>query len=114
MGTMAARKKGSRRIVVEGVEYLWRVPRRPSSGAWDGTSGFTVTVQLSQGSGSVLALFSQTKHPTLERIWCTPTHSILPSHIAASIRQALEAGWKPSESKGSFGLALATPDKPNA
>ena len=65
---MAAPKKDSRRIVVDGVEYIWRVPRRSASGASDGTTGYTVTVQLASRRGSVLSLSSYRMHPTIEQL----------------------------------------------
>ena len=106
---MAVRKKGSRRIVVDGVEYLWRVPRRPSSGAWDGNSGFTVTVQRADRTGSVLALCSKHQHPIMARMWGSTVVSVLPSQVAAAIRQALVAGWQPGELGCDFGLTLQAP-----
>jgi hypothetical protein len=111
---MAAPKKGSRRIVVDGVEYLWRVPRRPASGSSDGTGGYTVTVQLAAGRGSVLTLSSHRMHPAIEQSWGLPVTSVLPSHVAATIRQALDAGWKPTDPASAFGSALSAPSEPPA
>jgi len=103
---MTVRKKGSRRIVVDGVEYLWRFPRRPASGAWDGTSGFTVAIQRADRTGSVLALCIARPHPTIIRLWGSSVFSLLPSQVAAAIRQALEAGWQPGELGSDFGLTV--------
>ena len=32
---MAVRKTGMRRIVVDGIDYVWKFPRRPSHFDWD-------------------------------------------------------------------------------
>src|SRR5262245_37740363 len=103
---MGARKKGSRRIVVDGVVYLWRVPRRPASGAWDGNSGFTVTVQREDHGGSVLALTVRHQHPAIACVWGNPPVSILQSQVAVAIRQALAEGWQPSEKGAAVRMAL--------
>ncbi len=103
---MAVRKKGSRRITVDGVEYIWRVPRRPSRMAWDGNIGFIVTVQRVDRIGSVLALCSDHRHPTVARVWGSQVVSVLPSQVADGIRQALAAGWQPGSPGGDFGLTL--------
>lgn len=102
---MAARKKGSRRIAVDGVEYVWRFPRRPSSGAWDGNSAFVVTVQLADRTGSVLCLYPEHRHPTLARLFGSTIAAVTPSQIAAAVQRALDAGWRPAEGR-EFGIDL--------
>jgi len=103
---MAVRKTGSRRIVVDGVVYLWRVPRRPTRAAWDGNTGLTVTVQQAGCAGSVLALCSPRRHPTVARVFGSPVVSVRPSQVATAIRQALELGWEPTRRGLDFGLTL--------
>lgn len=103
---MTAPRKGSRRIVVDGETYLWRVPRRPSSGAWDGNCGYTITVQRADRRGSVLAVSVPRKHPAIARLWGEKIDSVFPSHIAAAIAQALHAGWNPRDHQPNFGVTL--------
>ncbi|WP_298868981.1 hypothetical protein [uncultured Gimesia sp.] len=108
---MTAPKKGSRRIIVDEATYVWRVPRRPSSGSFDGNSGYTVTVQLADRSGSTLAIVVAQKHPTLAQLWGEPANPILPSHVAAAIRRAISRGWEPSDRNSLFAESLDFSDK---
>jgi hypothetical protein len=94
---MAFRKTGSRRIVVDGVAYLWRFNHRPSRGAWDGFTGCTVTVQQTDRIGSVLSIRYAEQHPTVAAVWGTPILSVRPSHVASAIRRAKAAGWRSNE-----------------
>jgi hypothetical protein len=65
---MAMRKTGSRRIVVDGVGFLWRAPHRPTRYDWDGNTGFTVTVQAEGRRGAVLSIHFGHRHPKIARI----------------------------------------------
>lgn len=108
---MTAPQKGSRKITVDETTYIWRVPRRPSSGAHDGTSGYTVTVQLEDCTGSMLAINVAQKHPKLAQEWGEPVNPILPSHIAAAIRRAISRGWKPTDRNSQFEEGLDLSDQ---
>ena len=101
---MAVRKTGSRRIVVDGGTYLWRAPRRPGRMDWDGNTGFTVTVQGEDRCGSVLAIHFPQRHPTVARVWGSPVVSVVPSMVAAAIRWAIAAGWRPAERGPGFAV----------
>lgn len=105
---MTVRRVGSRRIMVDGVEYLWRFRHRPHRMDWDGDTGFVVTVQRVERTGSVLILCSGHRHPTVARLWGSPVVSVLPSEVAAAIKQALSAGWRSEVRGANFSLALST------
>ncbi|HEX4609197.1 MAG TPA: hypothetical protein VH092_13425 [Urbifossiella sp.] len=89
---MAMRKVDSRHIVVDGVAFLWRAPRRPTRYDWDGNTGFAVTVQGADRCGSVLSVHFRHRHPKVAQVWGSPVVSVIPSQVAAAIRRAIEAG----------------------
>ena len=107
---MSVRKKGSRRIVVDGAVYLWRIRRRPTRMDWELNSGFIITVQDENRTGSVLSISSQRPRPTVVSAWGLPVVSVLPSHVATAIRQALAEGWQPAEQDSNFGVTLRAGD----
>ena len=103
---MTIKKKGFRRIVVDGVTYLWRFPRRPTNLEWDGNLAFTVIVQHVDRTGSVLSLSFGHRHPTVARVWGSPVISVTPSDVASGIRQALIEGWYPNEADSDYSLSV--------
>jgi hypothetical protein len=84
---MALPRKGSRRIVVEGVAYRW-------FGTWD-----ALRVQHEEQPGALLIV-------PLGRTWLAPPP--MPSEVADLIRQGLQRGWRPTEA----GPALTLPQPP--
>jgi hypothetical protein len=101
---MAIRKTGSRRIVVDGVAYRWRVRHKPTymQGAY--ADGFVVSIEIAEDPGQVL-LASAGARPDnwLER----PGAAVTPARVAATIRAALTVGWKPTEPGSVFYIALS-------
>jgi hypothetical protein len=102
---VAMRKIGCRRIVVYGVAYLWRAPRRPGRMDWDGNTAFTVTVQGEDRRGSALSIHFPQRHPAVARVWGSPIVSVVTSQVAAAIRRAIAAGWLPAEQGSGFAVA---------
>ena len=95
---MAIPKKGSRKIVVDEVEYRWMVRSKPtySQGAFG--DDMTAAVQLSKSPGAVLSI-------TFPWMRCdnwigNPEVPVTPKDIEACIRAALSEGWQ-SDVKGS-------------
>ena len=98
---MATRKAGSRRIVVDGVAYRWRIRRRATFFQTDyGIGRLHVAVQLAGDPKSVFVLRTDRPHPadysTREVV------PVLPSDIADWIRKAIHLGWSPSENGPTF------------
>jgi hypothetical protein len=90
---VAVRKKGSRRIVVDGVVYLWRFPRRQTQSQEDGWPGLAVTAnRVDCPRGSLLIAFPQRFHLS-GPVGQIPPRPVVPSDVAAGIRAALAAGW---------------------
>ncbi|MFI9201233.1 hypothetical protein [Streptomyces sp. NPDC053048] len=95
---MALPKKGSRRIVVDGVPYRWRVRGRPTYDQGMGWSPLTYAVEKAESPGTMLVVRTSQTHPSnwLDR----QTTSVLPSHVATAIQNARTQGWIP-EAPGS-------------
>src|SRR5579862_9144893 len=88
---MAIPKKGSRRIVVDGVTYRWRIRKRGPIGQVDYTSRMSMAVEREGCKGAVLEL--SLPHPRSTWIASGPWE-VLPSHVARYIRGAIQAGWQ--------------------
>jgi hypothetical protein len=98
---MATRKVGSRRLVVDGIGYRWRIRHRATNFQADYGSGtLHVAVELADHPGTVLVLDTDRRHPADwdER----PIIPVLPSDVATWIRAALRAGWDPAAAGGPF------------
>lgn len=91
---MAVRKIGMPRLVVDGVEYLWKFPRRPSPSDWDCRGGCAAVVQLAGRGGSVLLVRFPHHHPSVASVAGFPVVPVLPSRVAGAIRRAVAAGWR--------------------
>ena len=93
---MATRRTGSRRLVVDGVAYRWRIRKRATYSQTDyGSSTLHIAVELAEQSGTVLVLYTDLLHPAG---WggTRQVVQIRPSDVTDWVRQALIAGWIPS------------------
>ncbi|MEU3189391.1 hypothetical protein ABZ686_01830 [Streptomyces sp. NPDC006992] len=101
---MALNKKGSRRITVDGIEYRWRIRRKPSYMQGLCWTPMTYAVEAASGSqpGTILIVTSDQAHSSN---WvCVETEPMRPAHVAASIREARAQGWDPTHSGSPFQL----------
>ncbi|BBB00182.1 hypothetical protein RVR_10526 [Actinacidiphila reveromycinica] len=97
---MAFAKKGSRRIVVDGVTYRWRLRARPTYDrgmCWSPAAcrlpPAAYAVERADEPGAVLVVTTNWPHMSN---WVGRTgRSVLPAGVACAIRQALSAGWDP-------------------
>ncbi|GGZ98068.1 hypothetical protein GCM10010371_67220 [Streptomyces subrutilus] len=95
---MTLPKKGSRRIVVNGVAYRWRVRRRPTYDQGMSWSPLTYAVEQADAPGTTLMVRTDRPHPGN---WMSElTFPVLPSSVAAAVQAAREKGWTP-EAPGS-------------
>ncbi len=102
---MTIPKRGSRRIVVDGQEYRWYVPR----------SGKDLTVQAVNHYGSILVVgmplfISVIQNERLDNTFIP----ILPGEVAQYIRMAHEAGWRPDASGDRFYIDAGVPGLSNS
>ncbi|MEH2108236.1 hypothetical protein [Nostoc sp.] len=91
---MAFPKKGSRRIMVDGVSYRWRYPPKPTQNQEDAELGVIVTVQQLNCYGAVLVLIFPRYHMSGSYSALELRKPVLPSEVAQSIQKALSAGWQ--------------------
>ena len=93
---MAMRKAGSRKLVVDGVVYRWRIRRRATPLQTDfGHGTLHVAVELAERPGAVLVVYTDRPHPA---DWGTnQVTPIRPADVARLVREALAAGWSPAQ-----------------
>ena len=91
---MALVRKGSRRIVVDGTAYRWRLRGRPTYSQGLTWSPCTFAVEHADTPGMTLVVTTGQPHPSN---WLTlEARPVLPSAVAAAVRLALRAGWTPT------------------
>ncbi|MFI6690134.1 hypothetical protein [Streptomyces sp. NPDC050485] len=100
---MALVKKGSRRIMVDGVTYRWMLRRRPTYSQALVWSSLTYAVEHADSpSGTILVISTNQPHPSN---WLVgPGSPVLPSDVADSIRTARANGWTPEKPGSPFHL----------
>ncbi|WP_165984971.1 hypothetical protein [Streptomyces sp. YIM 98790] len=94
---MALVRKGSRRIVVDGVAYRWRLRRKPAHGQGLGSSPCVFAVEHADNPGTALVVTTSHPHPGnwVGRI----SRPVLPSDVAR--------GWAPQAYGSPFHLDLS-------
>jgi hypothetical protein len=98
---MAMPKTGSRRIIVDGCSYLWRVRRSPTYSQANGWAPLRFTVQYEDGGATLLASCTEPRPDN----WLDQPGAVITPHLVADvIRRAITAGWKPLEQGPTFKL----------
>lgn len=105
---MATRKTGSRRLVVDGTAYRWRIRHRATNFQADYGAGILhVAVESANQPGSVLILLTDRPHPS---DWGTEkVVPVTPSDVAGWIRSAVRAGWDASRPGPQINLRVVGP-----
>ena len=104
---MALPRKGSRTVVIDGVNYRWRVRHRPSFTQGIAENNLLLAVETAEEPGSKLVIVLPQAHPNN---WMGgEAAAVLPSDVEHYIRAALKAGWKPKSPGGTF-LLKAVPE----
>ncbi|MFJ3226955.1 hypothetical protein ACIPJS_26930 [Streptomyces sp. NPDC086783] len=97
---MAPVRKGSRRIVVDGTAYRWRLRGRPTYSQGLAWSPCTFAVEHVDSGGATLVVTTDRPHPSN---WIgRKAEPALPSGVAAAIRLALREGWAPTATGSAF------------
>lgn len=91
---MALTSRGSRRIVVDGTVYRWRIRRKPSYSQGLAETPLTYAIDQPDSGGTVLVVKTDQPHP--DNWFNRPTTPITPADVANDIRTALTQGWSPS------------------
>ena len=89
---MAIRKRGSHRIVVDGIACRWKVPQL-NEDQEAGRPGMAAAVQQVEPAGSQLWLVLPTRY-SMRSPLANEGKPILPSEVASGIRAAIASGWK--------------------
>ncbi|MFD8783625.1 hypothetical protein [Kitasatospora sp. NPDC059599] len=101
---MALVRKGSRRTVVDGVTYRWRIRHKPTHRQVNGWTPLTIAVEDATVPGTTLVVRTDRIHP---QNWFSPTKPILPADVARAVRTALARGWTPLADGSPFHLDLS-------
>ncbi|KJS57014.1 hypothetical protein VM98_03725 [Streptomyces rubellomurinus subsp. indigoferus] len=101
---MALVKKGSRRIVVDGVAYRWRTSRKHWCCDYDGGT-LAYAVEHADRPGTTLVV--ETGRPFVQEPRLLPAELVLPGEVAAGIRAARSRGWRPDAPGSPFELCLS-------
>ena len=98
---MALVRKGSRRIVVDGTAYRWRLRGRPTYFQGLAWSPCTFAVEHADAPGMTLVVTTD-QHPSN---WTgREAEPVLPSRVAAAVWVALREGWTPTAPGSAFHL----------
>lgn len=101
-GCHGAGPQGSRRIVVDGRAYRWRLRGRPTYSEGLAWSPCTFAVEHADNPGTTLVVTTNQPHPSN---WIgREAEPALPSGVAAAVRFALRAGWTPTAPGSAFRL----------
>jgi hypothetical protein len=97
---MAIPKKGSRKIVVDGVEYRWYIRRNNKE---DGMLSVAIETASNESASILYVTFPVLRPDSLTAgLRGDPKSSVTPNDIATYIRDALVAGWQPLQSGSPF------------
>ncbi|MBP5862737.1 hypothetical protein F3K40_15760 [Streptomyces sp. LBUM 1478] len=99
---MALVRKGSRRIVVDGMAYRWRLRGRPTYFQGMAWSPGTFAVEHADTPGTTLVV--TTDQPHASNWFDREAEPVLPSGVAAAVRLALREGWTPTAPGSAFPL----------
>ncbi len=101
---MALVRKGSRRIVVDGDAYRWRIRHKSSYSQGNGWTPLTFAVEDAAGTGTILVVRTSQAH--LGNWLGLSSRAVLPTDVARAIRTARTQGWAPLASGSPFLLDL--------
>ena len=100
---MAIPRKGSRKIVVDSVEYRWLIRRKATYNQSDyGVGKLHVAIEGFDQSGATLLVETNRPHP--KDIDTDQPISIEPSDIVTWIHTAIAKGWTPTQPGPTFRL----------
>ncbi|MEN0039047.1 MAG: hypothetical protein AAGC78_18355 [Cellvibrio sp.] len=97
---MSLPKKGSRKIIVNGSEFLWFVRAKPTYSQDCLGSNMTAAVELLDSNGSILHITFTFSRPDSAINFVVG--SVTPKLIELCIKNAIDLGWKPDASEGVF------------
>lgn len=97
-------RRGSRRIVVDGEPYRWRVRRSPTYAQGNAWSGLAFVVEHADSPGAVLRVELPGARPDN---WVEADAGVAtPTDVARAVRLARAGGWEPRVPGEAFRLVL--------
>lgn len=104
---MGIPKKGSRKITVDGENFIWLIRRKATYNQTDFGIGFlNVAVEHAEESGSKLVILTDKLHP---KDWSTTeVKPVTPLEVSSWINQAIKAGWQPKKSGKPFEFIVSS------
>jgi hypothetical protein len=106
---MSLPKTGSRRIVVDGVAYRWRVRPRPSTSQSDFGDRLTLAVEREGAGGAILVISVNAPRPDSPSSSRPKPTVVMPADVARYVRAARESGWAPGTPGSPFHLSVPSP-----
>lgn len=99
---MAIGRKSSRRIVVDGTTYRWRLRRQPTYDQALCDRPCTYAVQYAEDPGTTFVVTTNQPHTSN---WSgSPAVAVLPRDATAAMASALCPGWSPTQPGPAFHL----------
>ncbi|MEV7288248.1 hypothetical protein AB0O01_27405 [Streptomyces sp. NPDC093252] len=109
---MALVRRGSRRIVVDGTAYRWRLRSRPTYLQGLVWSPCMFAVEHADTPGTTLVVTTDQPH---SGNWCgRQAEPVLPSDVAQAIQLALHQGWTPTGPGSPFHLDRSAGFRPSS
>ncbi|MCB9705538.1 MAG: hypothetical protein H6711_26955 [Myxococcales bacterium] len=91
---MSIPRRGSRRIVVDGAPYRWRVRTRATADQRSGRTPLLLAIAAEDADGPAM-IVRLGLHPNHRLAPADFTRAVTPADVAAQIRAGLAAGWRP-------------------
>lgn len=102
---MSIPKKGSRKISVNEIKYIWLIRIKPTYMQSDYGSGFLhVAVEKEESLGSTLVIYTNHRHP--KDIHVKEIKPVTPSLVANWIEKAIDVGWLPNKKGHQFQVKI--------
>jgi hypothetical protein len=104
---MAMPKIGSRKIVVDGISYHWRIRRYAITKTRDEGAPLTIVVEKESARGRVLVVaLPQKRNVGWGYLYDFDQTPVTPRQVALAIRRAIQAGWIPEAERKPFQSTL--------
>ncbi len=91
---MGIPKKGSRKITIDGENFIWLIRRKATYSQTAFGIGLNVAVEHAEESASKLVIMTNKLHP---KEWNTTVKPVVLSEVELWIHQAIKAGWEPKK-----------------
>ncbi|MDC0675339.1 hypothetical protein [Nannocystis radixulma] len=103
---MSVPKRGARRIVVDGEEYLWQLRRRPTPDQRSGRTPLLLAIAARGVDGPAMLVRLHRPHPGNQVGLASA--AVTPREVAELVREGLRAGWQPARPGRQFILSPRT------